>query len=158
KAMSHHYGTDPKSTLIVEVVGPGPAIPDLDQDESYALDVTANNATLRAKTVVGAIRGLETFLQLEDADRNGFFFTGAHIEDAPRFKWRGLLLDVCRHFEPIELVKRTLDGMAVVKLNVLHWHLSEDQGFRVESKRFPKLQGMGSDGLFYTQTEIKDVV
>jgi hexosaminidase len=81
-----------------------------------------------------------------------------HIEDAPRFPWRGLLVDACRHFEPIEVIKRTLDGMAAVKLNVLHWHLSEDQGFRVESLRYPRLHGDGSDGLFYTQAEIREVV
>ena len=80
------------------------------------------------------------------------------ILDTPRFRWRGLPLDVCRHFESVDMVKRTLDGMSVVKMNVLHWHLSEDQGFRVESKRFPKLQELGSDGSFYTQAQIRDVV
>ena len=59
---------------------------------------------------------------------------------------------------PIEVVKRNLDGMAAVKLNVFHWHLSDDQGFRVESKRFPKLQQLGSDGLYYTQDQIRDVI
>ena len=62
------------------------------------------------------------------------------------FAWRGLMLDVCRHWMPVEVIKRNLDAMAAVKLNVLHWHLSEDQGFRVESKRYPRLQQMGSDG------------
>ena len=61
-----------------------------------------------------------------------------------------------RHFIPLDVLKRNLDGMAAVKMNVLHWHLSDDQGFRVESKVFPKLTGMGSDDLFYTQAEIKD--
>ncbi len=58
------------------------------------------------------------------------------------------MIDVSRHFQPIEVIKRTLDGMAAVKMNVFHWHLSDDQGFRIESKVFPKLTGMGSDGLY----------
>jgi hexosaminidase len=68
------------------------------------------------------------------------------------------MLDVARHWMPLEVVKRNLDAAAAVKLNVFHWHLSDDQGFRVESKRFPKLQQEGSDGLFYTQDEIRGVV
>ena len=65
------------------------------------------------------------------------------IEDSPRFPWRGLMIDVGRHFIPLDVLKRNLDGMAAVKLNVFHWHLSENQGFRIESKKFPKLHGHG---------------
>jgi hexosaminidase len=68
------------------------------------------------------------------------------------------MIDACRHWEPLEVIKRNLDAMAAVKMNVLHWHLSEDQGFRIESKRFPKLQGLGSDGLYYTQNQIREIV
>jgi hexosaminidase len=80
------------------------------------------------------------------------------VKDQPRFPWRGTLIDVSRHFIPIDVLKRNLDGMAAVKMNVLHWHLSDDQGFRVESKVFPKLTGMGSDGMFYTQDQIRDLI
>jgi hexosaminidase len=80
------------------------------------------------------------------------------IEDQPRFPWRGLMLDVARHWIPLADVKRTLDGMAAVKLNVFHWHLSENQGFRVESKRFPKLQELGSDGQYFTQDQVREVI
>jgi hexosaminidase len=80
------------------------------------------------------------------------------IDDKPRFQWRGLLIDVCRHFIPIEAIKRNLDGMAAVKLNVLHLHLTEDQGFRIESRNFPRLQQYGSDGLYFTQAQIRDIV
>ena len=80
------------------------------------------------------------------------------ISDRPRFPWRGLLIDVCRRWEPMEVLKRNLDGMAAVKLNVFHWHLSEDQGFRVESKAFPRLHQLGSDGLFYTQDQVREVI
>jgi hexosaminidase len=68
------------------------------------------------------------------------------------------MIDVGRHFIPLDVLKRNLDGMAAVKLNVFHWHLSENQGFRIESKKFPKLQGMGSDGLFYTQEEVRELI
>ena len=65
---------------------------------------------------------------------------------------------MARHFIPLDVIRRNLDGMAAVKLNVFHWHLSDDQGFRVESKRFPKLQGLGSDGLYYTQDEVRGII
>jgi len=68
------------------------------------------------------------------------------------------MIDSGRHFLPVEVIKRNLDGMAAVKMNVFHWHLSENQGFRIESKRFPKLQQMGSDGLYYTQEQVRDVI
>ena len=67
-------------------------------------------------------------------------------------------LDVSRHFETVDVIKRTLDAMAVAKLNVFHWHLSDDQGFRAESKKFPRFTEVASDGLFYTQDQMKDVV
>src|ERR1051325_11106697 len=144
--------------LVIQAQGGGEAIQTETEDESYTLEVTPERAALRAPTVVGVLRGVETLLQLVTADSVGFFVPAVRIADAPRFPWRGLLVDAGRHFEPVEVIKRTLDGMAVVKLNVFHWHLSEDQGFRVESRRFPLLQRDGSDGLFYTQTQIRDVV
>jgi hexosaminidase len=156
--LPHQYGTDTAATVLIDVAGAGFAVPDVNEDESYSLDVTGAHAVLTAATVVGALHGLETLLQLQNADARGFYFEGARVHDAPRFKWRGLLVDVGRHFETVDAMKRTLDGMAVVKLNVLHWHLSEDQGFRVESMRFPRLQEMGSDGLYYTQAQIRDIV
>ena len=127
-------------------------------DESYQLIVTEEQIRLTAQTDIGAIRGLETFLQLLDSDENGYFIPTGKINDTPRFLWRGLLIDACRHFMPPEVIKRNLDGMAAVKMNVLHWHLSEDQGFRVECKTFPKLHEKGSDGFFYTQEQIKEII
>ena len=91
-------------------------------------------------------------------DETGYFFPGVDVNDFPRFPWRGLLLDVCLHWMPMDVVKRTLDGMAAVKMNVFHFHLSEDQAFRVESKVFPKLTTEGSDGNFYTQEEVKEII
>ena len=149
---------DQMATLIVHAQGPGQEIPALNENESYRIDITRRQALLSAPTVVGAIRGLETVLQLLDSDRSGYFMPGVKIHDQPRFPWRGLMIDVARHFEPVEVLKRNLDAMAAVKLNVFHWHLTEDQGFRVESKKYPKLHQFGSDGNFYTQEQIKDVI
>ena len=80
------------------------------------------------------------------------------IEDSPRFPWRGLLLDSARHFLPIPDIKRQIDGMAAAKLNVLHWHLTDDQGWRFSSKRYPKLTQLASDGLFYTPEQMREIV
>ncbi|MBX6361237.1 MAG: family 20 glycosylhydrolase [Acidobacterium ailaaui] len=146
------------ATLIVEVQGPGETVQSVDEDESYALEITPNSALLKANTVVGALRGMETLLQLVQPQQGKYVLPAVSIEDSPRFQWRGLLIDCGRHFEPVDVIKRTLDGMAAVKLNVFHWHLTEDQGFRIESKVYPKLTQMGSDGLFYTQEQAKEII
>jgi N-acetyl-beta-hexosaminidase len=151
--------SDPQTaTLRIECKGPGSPVPSVNEDEAYALDVTDKQAVLKAATAVGALRGLETFLQLLEGDRIGYYIPAVSIQDHPRFPWRGLMIDAGRHFQPVEVIKRNLDGMAAVKLNVLHWHLSEDQGFRVESKRYPRLHQMGSDGLYYTQDQVREVI
>lgn len=149
---------DQTTPLIVQTAGPGKNIPGLGEDESYRIDITRRQAILSAPTVIGAIRGLETVLQLLDADRNGYFLPGVQIEDRPRFPWRGLMIDVARHFQTMEVLKRNLDGMAAMKMNVFHWHLSEDQGFRIESKKFPKLHQLGSDGNYFTQEQVKEII
>jgi hexosaminidase len=128
------------------------------EDENYSLSVSPDGAVLCAPTVFGVLRGLETFSQLVEQTSAGFVVRAATIEDRPRFPWRGLLIDVCRHWMPVEVIERNLDAMSAVKLNVLHWHLSEDQGFRVESRVFPRLHQMGSDGLYYTQDQVRQVV
>ncbi|HLM24484.1 MAG TPA: family 20 glycosylhydrolase [Pyrinomonadaceae bacterium] len=149
---------DQATALIINCQGPGKNIPGVGENESYRIDITRRQALLTAPTVVGALRGLETLLQLLDADRNGYFLPGVQIDDQPRFPWRGLLIDVSRHFETMEVLKRNLDAMAAVKLNVFHWHLTEDQGFRVESKKLPKLHQLGSDGNYYTQDQVREII
>src|SRR6267154_230714 len=146
------------ATLVIQCERAGEAVPSLNENESYSFEVTDRQARLAAPTVVGALRGLETFLQLLQGDRDGYFLPGIRIQDQPRFAWRGLLIDVGRHYEPMEVLKRNLDAMAAVKLNVFHWHLTEDQGFRVESRKFPKLHTLGSDGLFYTQDQVREII
>ena len=145
-------------TLTLRVAGPGASIQGLDEDESYKLTVTPAGATLAAATDVGAMHGLETFLQLVTMQSGVCSLPAVAIDDAPRFPWRGFHLDVVRHFEPIGVIERTLDGMAVAKLNVFHWHLSDDQGFRAESKKFPRLTEVASNGQFYTQDEMRHIV
>lgn len=143
--------------LVIDCTG-GPAYPALGEDESYTLDVSGTEARIAAATADGAIHGLATFVQLIQPGPDGFQVAGIHVEDRPRFPWRGLMLDVCRHWMPVEVIKRNLDAMAAVKLNVLHWHLSEDQGFRVESKRYPRLHQLGSNGDYYTQSQVREIV
>jgi hexosaminidase len=146
------------ATLVVTTDHESKPVQELGEDESYTLDVTSSGAKLHATTSLGTLRGLQTFLQLVAITPNGFAAQAVSIQDQPRFPWRGLMVDVARHFIPLEVLKRNLDGMEAVKLNVFHWHLSDNEGFRVESKKFPKLQEDGSDGLFYTQEEIRDLI
>jgi hexosaminidase len=148
----------PPATLVIDVEGPAKAVQAVDEDESYTLTITSTGAKIHAPNELGAMHGLQTFLQLLQTMPSGFAVPALSIDDKPRFPWRGLMIDASRHFMPVDVVKRNIDGMEAVKLNVLHWHLSDDQGFRVESRKFPKLQELGSDGLYYTQEEIKDVI
>jgi len=146
------------ATLVIRAENAARKVQELGEDESYTLEITPSRATLTAPNALGALHGLQTFLQLIEPTPAGFAVPVMTIQDQPRFAWRGLLNDVSRHFIPIEVLKRNLDGMAAVKMNVLHWHLSDDEGFRVESKRFPKLHELGSQGQYYTQVEIRDFV
>jgi hexosaminidase len=147
-----------KATLVLECDHAGEAVQSVREDESYQLDVTPQQARLTAPTPVGALRGVETFLQLVELDAQGFSAPAVRITDRPRFPWRGLMMDVSRHWLPAEVLKRNMDGMAAVKLNVLHVHLTDDQGFRIESKNHPKLHELGSDGHYYTQTQMTELI
>ncbi|MGA2737795.1 MAG: family 20 glycosylhydrolase [Bryobacteraceae bacterium] len=148
----------PEAPLVVYCDHAAAPVQSVQEDESYRLTVTPLGARLDAPNPLGVLHGMQTFLQLIDLDAAGFGVPAVTIEDQPRFPWRGLMLDVARHWIPLADVLRTLDGMAAVKLNVFHWHLSENQGFRIESLRFPKLQEMGSDGQYYTQDQVRGVI
>ena len=148
----------PKPTLLIQTDHASKEIQELGEDESYVLEVTPEGAKLTAPTPLGTMHGLQTFLQLVSISPEGFVIPAVTIRDKPRFPWRGLMIDCSRHFIPLEVIRRNLDGLEAVKMNVFHWHLSDNQGFRVESKKFPKLQGMGSDGLYYSQEEIRDLI
>jgi hexosaminidase len=147
-----------QATLVVHTGHASKEVQELGEDESYTLEVTSSGAKLNAANPLGVLRGLQTFLQLVEVTLDGFAAPDIAIQDQPRFPWRGLMIDVSRHFIPIDVLKHNLDGMEAVKMNVFHWHLSENQGFRAESKKFPKLHELGSDGLYYTQEEIRNFI
>ena len=161
-----------------------PAIPNA---EGYKLSVQANLILLEAKTTAGIFYGMQTLRQLLPFQIERPYLSNiawtipcVEIEDAPRFVYRGLMLDVGRHFMPKEFVLKFIDMLAYHKMNTLHWHLTEDQGWRIEIKKYPKLTQIGAyrnrtlDGAytspekrkwdntryggFYTQEEIKEVV
>lgn len=143
--------------------------------ESYRLDVDSKGARIVGADSAGLFYALQTLRQLVEA---GSAVRAIHIEDAPRFPYRGMHLDVARHFEPIDVVKRYIDLMSRFKLNAFHWHLTDDQGWRIEIKKYPLLTTVGGcrketmvaknfnpyvgDGTphcgFYTQDQIRDVV
>lgn len=144
-------------------------------EEGYRLQVTAKGVVIKAKTGKGAFYGMQTFLQLLPAEvESASLVKGVKwvaqccdIEDYPRFGYRGFHLDPCRHFITVQNVKKQIDLMASLKVNTMHFHLTEDQGWRIEIKKYPKLTSIGGyrkegDGSiyggFYTQEEIKDIV
>ena len=131
------------------------AVPALGDDESYRLRVDAQGVHLEAGEEWGVLRGCATLQQLLGEGQ-----TLAHVDiaDTPRFGWRGLLLDVARHFMSVGAVERTLDAMAFYKLNVLHLHLTDDQGFRFESLAYPELARLGGEGDYFTQAELRGLV
>src|SRR6266516_574391 len=146
------------ATLVVQTDHVSKEIQEVGEDESYVLEVGANGAKLTAPTVLGTLRGLQTFLQLVDVSPDGFAAPSVTIQDKPRFPWRGLMIDSTRHFIPLDVIRRNLDGMEAVKMNVFHWHLSENQGFRVESTKFPTLQELDTDAYYYTQDEMRELI
>ncbi|RTZ01399.1 beta-N-acetylhexosaminidase [Flavobacterium sp. RSP49] len=131
---------------------------EINEDESYELKIASNQITINATSDLGALHGLETLLQLLQNNSTSYYFPVVEISDSPRFTWRGLMIDAARHFQPADVIKRNLDAMASMKMNVFHWHLADDQGWRIELKNHPKLTELASDGSFYTQEEIKNIV
>ena len=154
------FSIEPVSTgaFTIQAQAASQPLPRLGDDESYQLTVTPTSVQLTAPNSLGILHGLQTFLQLVHITPQGFAAPAVAIVDQPRFPWRGLMIDSGRHFQPIPVIERNLDGMEAVKLNVLHLHLSENQGFRVESKVFPLLQEKGSNGQFYTQNQIRHII
>jgi hexosaminidase len=126
--------------------------------ESYCLEINDKVIKVKSSTSIGTIRALETITHLLYQEEGIWKFPGVHIDDAPSYSWRGLLIDVSRHFIPVAVLKRNIDAMAACKMNVLHLHLSDDQGFRVESKQFPLLHQAASNHQYYTQQQILNLV
>lgn len=131
----------PQGTIMVILL---PGDPDLG-DEGYVLSATNFGVMLGAYTPTGLFRGAQTLRQLVTrSDDGGWRLPGVMIRDYPRYKWRGMLLDCCRHFMTKEFVKRQIDLLAYHKMNVLHWHLTEDQGWRIEIRKYPRLTEVGA--------------
>lgn len=144
-------------------------------EEGYRLNVSSKGVTIKAKTGKGAFYGMQSFMQLLPAEIESpskvanvkWVAQCCNIEDAPRFGYRGFHVDPCRHFMTVENVKKEIDIMSMFKVNTMHFHLTEDQGWRIEIKKYPKLTSIGGfrkegDGSiyggYYTQEEIKDIV
>ncbi|MDL2296793.1 family 20 glycosylhydrolase [Bacteroidales bacterium OttesenSCG-928-B11] len=143
-------------------------------DEGYTLEVTPEQVVVKSKTPQGAFYGMQSFMQLLPAEIENLTKITANwqapavsIEDEPRFGYRGMHLDPCRHFIPVEDVKKYIDMMALFKLNTLHWHLTDDQGWRIEIKKYPLLIEKGATRIegegfeykgHYTQEQAKDIV
>ncbi|TWB09732.1 glucose/galactose MFS transporter [Gluconacetobacter diazotrophicus] len=138
--------------------GADPSFLALGEKEQYRLAVRPDGITLDAAGPAGVLDGFATLAQLAAQGPQGPVLMQADIDDRPRFPWRGIMIDVSRHFMRIETLHRQIDAMEQVKLNVLHLHLGDSQGFRVESRLFPGLQRQGSHGQFYTQAQIRDLV
>ncbi|WP_148210122.1 family 20 glycosylhydrolase [Candidatus Korobacter versatilis] len=147
-----------QAVFIAKAEGPSVEVQKLGEDESYRLVITSADVQLTALSPLGILHGLQTFLQLVGVTPRGFSVPAVAIEDSPRFPWRGLLIDSGHRFVPVAAVKRNLDGMEAVKLNVLHWRFADDQGFHIESKKLPLLQQKASGGLYYTQEEVREVI
>src|SRR5690606_35614619 len=164
----------------------------IDQDttlgkEGYTLSVSKDNIIIKAATAAGLFYGMQSVFQLLPPQIEGnspspsikWAVPGVEIMDRPRFAWRGMHLDVCRHFMPLDFIKKYIDNMAMHKLNTFHWHLTEDQGWRIEIKKYPRLTEVGAwrketlighvkdkphefDGIrhggYYTQEEAKEIV
>ena len=161
----------PQNAIIFDLTSQNKAL----GDEGYRLDVDFASVRLCAFQPAGLFYGVQTLRQLlppefefaNSPPRKFWSIPAVQIEDRPRFGWRGLLLDCCRHFMTVEYVKRTIDWLAFYKLNRFHWHLTEDQGWRIEIKKYPRLTELAAwrtepdgtrHGGFYTQEEIRDVV
>tara|TARA_R110002167_G_scaffold50595_6_gene147317 strand:- start:1360 stop:3702 length:2343 start_codon:yes stop_codon:yes gene_type:complete len=147
-----------KAQMHIKVDKLATQLPYLNMDESYELSIVDEIVTLKSVTQYGMLRGLASLSQLLFSAEQPLQLANLIITDKPTYPWRGLLFDGARHFLPIADVKRTLRGLASAKFNVFHWHLTDDQGWRIELNSYPKLHQYASDGLFYTQQQIKDIV
>ena len=136
-------------------------------DEEYILDISEDTIAISATTSEGIIRGIQTLRQLLPLQKKSAYIPALSIHDYPRFSWRGMLLDCSRHFMEKDFIKRYIDLLALHKMNVLHWHLTEDQGWRIEIEQYPKLTEIGAwrtqkDGSiyggFYTKEDIREIV
>ena len=146
-----------------------------EDNEGYTLNVTPESVVVKARTAQGLFYGMQSFMQLLPAEIESpavvknvpWVAQAVNITDEPKFEYRGLMIDPCRHFMTVDEIKKQLDVMALFKMNRMHWHLTEDQGWRIEIKKYPKLAEVASKrieadgteyGGYYTQEEVKEIV
>ncbi|WP_440053140.1 family 20 glycosylhydrolase [Pseudoalteromonas sp. T1lg65] len=132
-------------------------VPQLGDSEAYRLSVDNTGVLIASNSVFGVQHGISSLIQIVASQKDNHL-PYLYIADQPRFPWRGLLIDSVRHFFSTDTIKRQIDGMAAAKLNVLHWHLTDDQGWRVQSKSFPNLTELASDGLYYSSQQVTEIV
>ena len=134
------------------------------QAEGYQLEVRPSGVEISAQDPRGLFYGAVTLWQLatlREQSNGPVELPALHIEDAPQLPWRGFMLDVARHYMPPEFIKQMLDWMALHKLNMLHWHLTDDQGWRLQILKYPRLTEVGARGVsqgYYTQEQVRDIV
>lgn len=138
-------------------------IPPLAGFENYTLNLTSDgNWLLRANFFPGFLRGFETFAQIFKQDENSTYYVEAlpmNISDGPEFQWRGIMIDSSRHFLPVDVIKRTIDGCLYNKVNVMHWHITDEDSFPLEIKSHPELSGFGSfNNQTYTKENVADII
>jgi len=133
------------------------AVGPVTKEEGYELTV-GSSILIRAWTSLGVHNALMSLLQLVEGSSSPPKIPAVRVIDCPRFRWRGMLIDPARNFLSLDVVKRYIDYLSELKLNVLHWHLVDDQGWRIESKSFPRLHQVGGQNGYYTQDEIRELV
>ena len=152
------FGNGDEHILVLNCRQPEINYPSLEDEESYSIRVTGDKILVDAPSSTGIIYALESLLQLAREQEGQWIIPDVSIIDSPRYPWRGLMIDACRHWISKDVVLRNLEAMGTLKMNVFHWHLTEYQGFRVESKVYPLLHELGSGGKYYTQEEIREVI
>ena len=148
----------PRAVLIIECRSNDLSFLHPNQKEAYSLTLTEGQVHLVADGPAGILYGLASLRQAVIDGPDGAHLALGTIQDAPRFVWRGIMIDVARHFMSLDSLKRQIDAMEQVKLNVLHLHLSDNEGFRVESRLYPKLHEVGAQGQYYSQGQIRELV
>jgi hexosaminidase len=162
KRLAAREGGSGANAIVLALTGGG-----AETDESYSLNVAPTGITISAPRPAGVFYGVQSLRQMAAAGgKRNAKIPAVSIQDAPRYSWRGMSFDCARHFVSKEMVKRYIDLLAYHKMNVFHWHLTDDQGWRIEIKKYPKLTGVGAwrdeygvrHGGFYTQEDAREVV
>ncbi|MGC9403734.1 family 20 glycosylhydrolase [Vibrio genomosp. F10 str. 9ZC157] len=148
-----------EANLVIDIKrAPKTEVQNIESDESYKIETKGDQITLSSESPYGAMRGIETVLQLVEATSTGYHIPAVTIVDEPRFQWRGVSYDTSRHFIEFDVLIRQLDAMASAKMNVFHWHFWDDQGIRIQTDSWTRLWSESSDGNYYTKDQVRYLV